>query len=105
MPPFNLLSVIRYLHVKNQVIHLGFAFGILFLLSQCANIVAPTGGEKDVVAPKELGANPPNQSINFTSKEITISFDEYFKLQDAFNQVVVSPPQTEPPEIFIKKKK
>ncbi len=64
---------------------------ILFLLSRCANQVAPTGGKKDEAPPKIVKAQPENYSTNFKGKEIVISFDEYFTLNDATSQIYASP--------------
>ena len=46
-----------------------------------------------------IGSSPLDQSANVHSKKITIFFDEYIKLEDATNKVIVSPPQLEMPEI------
>lgn len=76
---------------------------ILFL-SSCAHIVTPTGGPKDINPPQVLNAEPENYSINFNSSEIAIAFDEYLQLKDLNNQLIISPPLKEAPEIAIKKK-
>ena len=59
----------------------------------------PDGGWYDDDPPKVIGCTPADQSVGVTSKKITILFDEYIKLQDATNKVIVSPPQLEVPEI------
>ncbi|MFT4756635.1 MAG: hypothetical protein ACI91R_001282 [Vicingaceae bacterium] len=61
-------------------------------LSSCAQVVAPTGGEKDTTAPEVLEINPRNETLNFNSKEIEIEFDEYVVLKNLKNQLLVSPP-------------
>ena len=48
---------------------------ILFLYS-CANIIIPSGGEKDVIAPILLKTHPKNKSLNFKDKKITFHFNE-----------------------------
>ena len=66
---------------------------------QCARRGNPTGGPKDVDPPVLLRAEPENLSINFDSQKIRLYFDEYIKLQDVQNQLIVSPPLTYIPEI------
>lgn len=76
----------------------------LLLISGCANIVTPTGGDKDTTPPKILELVPDNQSLNFTSKSFVISFDEYVQLNDISSQLIVSPPLKSQPEFVIKGK-
>jgi hypothetical protein len=76
----------------------------MLLLSGCAQIVPPTGGPKDDKAPVVTGISPPNKSIHFSSTKITLYFDEYVLLKDAEEQVIVSPPLKEKPEVSTKGK-
>jgi len=66
--------------------------GILLLISGCAQIVAPTGGPKDITPPKVVASNPPNKSVLVNTKKIDITFDEYIQLKDVSKQFIVSPP-------------
>ncbi len=66
---------------------------------QCARRGSPTGGPKDVTPPVLLRTEPENLSTNFDSKKIRLYFDEYIKLQDVQNQMIVSPPLKNIPEI------
>ncbi len=72
---------------------------IVFALVQCARKGTPSGGPKDVTPPKLLRADPPNMTLNFKSNTITLYFDEYVKLKDVQNQLIVSPPLKNTPEI------
>ena len=73
------------------------------LISSCAQITAPTGGDRDKTPPNVITESPPNNSINFSSKIITIRFNEFVQVLSAQN-IVISP-ETEPqPEIMAKKK-
>ena len=65
----------------------------------CARMGQPDGGWYDDDPPKVLGSTPADQATNVTAKKITILFDEYIKLTDASNKVIVSPPQLEVPDI------
>ena len=65
----------------------------------CARMGQPDGGWYDDDPPKVIGCTPADQATNVTAKKITILFDEYIKLTDATNKVIVSPPQLEVPDI------
>ena len=75
-----------------------------FFAQQCANAVAPTGGPKDNTPPRVVEAVPVNQSINFSGKKIEITFDEYITLENANQNVLISPPLSEKPDIKLKNK-
>jgi len=75
-----------------------------FLAQRCANAVAPTGGPKDTVPPVVVQAVPENHSTNFIGKKIEITFDEYITLENANQNVLISPPLTEKPDIKLKNK-
>lgn len=68
-------------------------------LAACASIGRPEGGPRDEDPPKFAHSNPPPGQLNFTGNRITITFDENIQLDDAFNKVVVSPVQLQPPAI------
>ncbi len=71
-----------------------FALGIL-LLSACASIGSPDGGPYDETPPRVLSSTPGNQATNARQKKIQILFDEYIKIENASEKVIVSPPQEE----------
>lgn len=71
----------------------------------CARMGQPDGGWYDDTPPKVIGSSPEDKETNVTSKKVTIYFDEYIKLEDATNKVIVSPPQLEMPEIKASGKK
>ena len=75
-----------------------------FLAQRCANAVAPTGGPKDNTPPRVVEAVPENQSINFNGKKIEITFDEYITLENANQNVLISPPLSEKPDIKLHNK-
>lgn len=70
----------------------------IFLYS-CANIGTPDGGIYDEIPPKLIGSTPVEGAVNSHAQKITLRFDEYIKLENANDKVVVSPPQLETPEI------
>ncbi len=84
--------------------NLFFAVMVLVLAS-CASIVTPTGGDKDIKPPEVVSTDPPASSVNFTSKKITISFNEYIQLNDLEKQLIVSPIIKPAPVVSAKSKK
>ena len=75
-----------------------------FLAQRCANAVAPTGGPKDNTPPVVVEAVPENNSANFNGKKIEITFDEYITLENANQNVLISPPLSEKPDIKLHNK-
>ncbi len=75
-----------------------------FLAQRCANAVAPTGGPKDERPPMVVETLPENRSTNFIGKKIEITFDEYITLENANQNVMISPPLSEKPDIKLKNK-
>lgn len=69
------------------------------LMVSCAKMGQPDGGWYDETAPTVIGANPADKGTNVTEKKITIYFDEFIKVDNPTEKVVVSPPQMETPEI------
>ncbi|MBE7640835.1 hypothetical protein GUB10_10865 [Salegentibacter sp. BLCTC] len=65
---------------------------LVLLCVQCAKKGMPEGGPKDEEPPKFIRATPENYNTNFNADEIRIFFNEYIKLEDARQQVVISPP-------------
>lgn len=93
--------------VIRKLKYLFFCGGLLltaFLAQRCANAVAPTGGPQDTTPPVVVEAVPENRNINFTGKKIEITFDEYITLENANQNVMISPPMTEKPDIKLKNK-
>ena len=69
------------------------------LISSCARMGSPDGGWYDDDPPRVLYSIPAEQATNVTAKKMTIYFDEFIKLADPSQNVIVSPPQLEMPEI------
>lgn len=63
------------------------------LLEGCATVFSPDGGPIDETPPQlDSLRSTSNFQTNFTKQRIELRFDEWLKLSDVFNQVVVSPP-------------
>ena len=71
------------------------------LLSSCARMGHPDGGWFDETPPEVVSASPADRGINAKSKKIVINFNEYIKLENASEKVVISPPQLEQPDIKV----
>ena len=78
---------------------LAFMLSLLLALFQCGRPGTPGGGPKDETPPQLIRAIPENRSTQFKSESIRLYFDEYIKLQDVQNQLIVSPPLKYQPEI------
>ena len=90
---------------KLKYLFYGLALLLLAMSFQhCANAVAPTGGPKDTTPPVVVGSVPENHSTNFVGKKIEITFDEYLTLDNAKQNVMISPPMKEKPEIKLRNK-
>ena len=68
-------------------------------LTGCARMGQPDGGWFDETPPHVVETSPKDQSTNVNQRTITILFDEFIKLDNPTEKVVISPPQIEAPEI------
>jgi uncharacterized protein (DUF2141 family) len=59
----------------------------------------PDGGWYDDDPPVVVGSSPEDRATNVKTKKITIYFDEFIKIDNPTEKVIVSPPQLETPEI------
>jgi hypothetical protein len=65
--------------------------------SGCATIVPPEGGPRDTLPPIITEARPVDSVLNFTGNRITFTFDEYVKLDNVMQNLIVSPiPRVQP---------
>ena len=70
-----------------------------FAIVGCARMGSPDGGWYDDDPPRIIGSTPVERATGVKSQKVTIYFDEFIKLADATQNVIVSPPQLEMPEI------
>ena len=73
-----------------------FAF---LLLAACARMGSPDGGWYDETPPRVVGASPDDKATGVKSNKVRIVFNEFVKIDNPTEKVVVSPPQIEAPEI------
>ena len=79
--------------------------GGMLLLGSCASIGNPDGGPYDETPPVFIGSTPARGALNVKDGKVTLSFDEYVKLEKASEKIVVSPPQVQQPVIKTSGKK
>ena len=82
-----------------------YIFFIACAIIGCAKMGSPDGGWYDDDPPKVVRSEPAERSVGVTTKKVAIYFDEFIKLEDATNKVIISPPQLEVPEIKAQGKK
>lgn len=78
---------------------------LVLVLVACASIGSPDGGPYDEEPPVLLKATPALNATGVTVAKVTLEFDENVNLENAFENVVVSPPQLQMPEIKYSGKK
>jgi uncharacterized protein (DUF2141 family) len=63
----------------------------ILLLWQCARQSQPQGGPKDEQDPQLLSSTPTNGQKNYKGKIIELIFDEFVKLKDPQDEIVITP--------------
>lgn len=84
--------------MNKKVFHI-FVGCVLLLMAACASIGSPDGGPYDEMPPKLVSSTPGERATNNKIKKIELLFDEYVKLENASEKVIISPPQLEQPDI------
>jgi hypothetical protein len=72
------------------------------LLASCANIIPPTGGAKDTLAPVLIASFPKDSTLNFSSKKITLTFNEYIEAKDIQQNLLMNPVPVNQPSVDYK---
>jgi uncharacterized protein (DUF2141 family) len=76
----------------------------VFAVAGCARMGSPDGGWYDEKPPVVMHTSPANGAVGVNQKRVTIYFDEFVTLDNATENVIISPPQTEQPDIKVKGK-
>ncbi len=87
------------MHFLRRLLAYTFVLLVLLAVWQCAKRGSPTGGPKDITPPELIRTEPENFSLEFDAKRIRLYFDEYIKLEDVQNQLIISPPLKNQPVI------
>ena len=78
---------------------------LILIVYAFASTGTPDGGPYDETPPKFVRATPEPNATGNTRKKISIEFDEFIKIENAAEKVIISPPQTEMPEVKASGKK
>lgn len=65
----------------------------------CANMGRPGGGPKDETPPVLKKSNPPIGTLHYDKNKITLEFDEIVQIESPNEKIIISPPQTQMPQI------
>ena len=95
----------RLSDITRTIHNAALALAALAALSGCAAIGDPDGGPYDETPPRITGSHPKNGATGVKTRKVTIDFNEFIKLENANEKVVISPPQIEQPEIKVTGKK
>ncbi|MDX9847013.1 MAG: Ig-like domain-containing protein [Tenuifilaceae bacterium] len=90
--------------MKRLVYIIPFAFFVSLLFPRCAVQQSPTGGPKDTIPPVLVRSDPALNATSYKRDRITLTFDEYIKLEKIGEKLVLSPPQEQLPEFRIRGK-
>lgn len=90
---------------KNGLRHISFIIVGILMFAGCAKEMSPEGGPRDVSPPKIKTSKPKNGATNYKKGSITLTFDEYIQLENAAQNLIVSPPLAEKPRVRTNGKK
>ncbi|MBT8261381.1 MAG: Ig-like domain-containing protein [Bacteroidia bacterium] len=85
--------------MKRRLYFIPFIFIGILLMANCAKKGRPSGGPRDTIPPIIVRSVPENFTTNFGETEIRIFFDEYIKLKDLGENLIISPPMKYAPII------
>lgn len=88
----------------NRLFHILISFFLLFFIANCAKIGSPEGGPRDETPPLIEKCKPLNRSVYFKGKKFEITFDEFIRTDAISQELIVSPPMEERPEIRLRGK-
>jgi len=85
---------------------LSFAVLAVWLMSAggCAQIGFPTGGIRDSIPPILLSSTPASGSTGFSSRKVTLLFNEYVEVKDIQKNLMISPAMSVNPVVSSKLK-
>lgn len=78
---------------------------LLLILTSCAQIVIPDGGEKDISPPFLIKSIPAEKSLNIYPHKITLYFNENIELKNQSTYIKITPGFNSKPSIKVKKNK
>jgi len=88
-----------------QTYFLFFIIISILIFCDCANPLTPEGGPRDKMSPQvDSTQSTPFSATNFDEKRIVIGFNEWVRLKNANQQIIISPPLEKQPEIRVRGK-
>jgi uncharacterized protein (DUF2141 family) len=78
---------------------------ILLIYAGCANITTPNGGPKDIAPPKKISSIPEHKQKNYSGKTVEITFNEYVKINNPKEEIIISPSPGKEIEYKVKQNK
>lgn len=78
---------------------MGLTILLTVLLAACAQVRDPTGGPKDGSPPVLVHSDPTNGTTRFSGTRISLEFSERVRLDRVRNNLFISPPLSELPEV------
>lgn len=85
--------------MRRDIRHISLLILTVLLVAGCAKMGQPDGGWYDEEPPYVIGSTPGDKATGVTTNKVNIFFNEFIKLENANEKVVISPPQLEMPEI------
>ena len=95
----------RYSDITAKICNAALVLLTFAALSGCAAIGNPDGGAFDETPPKITNSHPKNGATGYDGRKVTIDFNEFIKLENPRDNVIISPPQIEQPEVKVTGKK
>jgi hypothetical protein len=77
--------------MKKISISIFLAIMSIIIIHGCAQVVSPSGGKKDTLAATIVKTIPKNQSLNFKGQEVEVYFNEFIKVDNLQQQLLVTP--------------
>ena len=75
----------------------------ILVFIKCARQTQPNGGPKDTDPPQLLSSTPTNEEKNFHGNTIELTFDEYVKLKDPKEEIIITPSPGQNTKFLVKK--
>ena len=85
--------------MKQRLYFIPLVLFAIIIMANCAKKGRPSGGAIDTIPPVIVRSVPENFSTNFNETEIRIYFDEYIKLKNLQENLIISPPMKYAPVI------
>lgn len=86
--------------------HFIYIVFVALCLASCASRgTGPQGGPKDTIPPVPRVSEPEMGALNFHGNRIEVTFDEYIQLDNVAANLMMSPPQQNPPDVKARGKK